>query len=235
MNAVSVIVAAIAPGVALMAYFYLKDKYVTEPIGMVARVFLYGVFLVFPVMVLQRGLHLWIGDSRAAAAFLVSGATEEFFKWFLLYYAVYKHREFDEPYDGIVYSAAVSLGFATLENVLYAWSLSADAATMLLRALLPVSAHALFAVMMGYYFGAARFSRTRERAFLASALLVPMFWHGLYDYLLQLAAHRWMWFVLPLMAILWIRAIWKMQLANDRSPYRPVHAHEDWKQRVLKS
>ncbi|KPD00870.1 Protease PrsW [Geobacillus sp. BCO2] len=69
---------------------------------------------------------------------------------------VYDHDEFDEPYDGIVYSASVSLGFATLENILYL--LANGVETAIARALLPVSSHALFSVIMGFYFGKAKFA-----------------------------------------------------------------------------
>ena len=50
---------------------------------------------------------------------LSTSLLEEFFKWFIVYYTAYLHFHFDEPYDGIVYGASVSLGFATTENILY--------------------------------------------------------------------------------------------------------------------
>ncbi|WP_249664295.1 PrsW family glutamic-type intramembrane protease, partial [Lysinibacillus sp. D4B1_S16] len=67
---------------------------------------------------------------------LFSSVVEEFFKWFVLLIAIYNHVEFDDPYDGILYGASISLGFATIENVLYLLSCGLDTAFM--RALLPV-------------------------------------------------------------------------------------------------
>src|SRR4051812_9613372 len=104
--------AGIAPGLALLSYFYLKDEYETEPVSVVLRTFLYGALLVFPIMFIQHVLeteHLIKSD--VIDAFLTSGLLEEFFKWFILFYAIYPHVEFDEPFDGIVYGAAASLGF----------------------------------------------------------------------------------------------------------------------------
>ena len=69
--------------------------------------------------------------------------------------------EFDEHYDGIVYGAAVSLGFATVENILYLFANGLESA--LGRAILPVSSHALFGVIMGYYLGKAKFSEGKEK------------------------------------------------------------------------
>ena len=33
------------------------------------------------------------------------GFLEEFFKWFILFFTIYQHVDFDEHYDGIVYGA----------------------------------------------------------------------------------------------------------------------------------
>ena len=48
-----------------------------------------------------------------------SAVTEEFAKWFVVFYTVYIHQRFNDYYDGIIYAVACSLGFATLENILY--------------------------------------------------------------------------------------------------------------------
>lgn len=89
---------------------------------MVLRVFLMGILMVLPVMIIQRGMMMWLGDNPYLEAILISGGVEEFVKWFVLYHIIYNHTEFDEPYDGILYAVAVSLGFATVENVLYAFA-----------------------------------------------------------------------------------------------------------------
>ncbi|MGY5190495.1 UNVERIFIED_CONTAM: PrsW family intramembrane metalloprotease, partial [Bacillus amyloliquefaciens DSM 7 = ATCC 23350] len=70
--------------------------------------------------------------------------------------SVYPHAHFDEHYDGIVYGASVSLGFATLENILYLFGHGVEHA--FIRCLLPVSFPALIWVFMGFYLGEARFS-----------------------------------------------------------------------------
>ena len=62
-----------------------------------------------------------------------------------------KIKEFDEPYDGIMYGVAVSLGFAAIENVLYVYMDGGGYQTGLLRMFTAVPAHAVFGVMMGYF------------------------------------------------------------------------------------
>ncbi|MDO7905097.1 glutamic-type intramembrane protease PrsW [Paenibacillus sp. JX-17] len=224
----SIITAAVAPGLALLTYFYLKDRYDSEPLHMVVKVFLLGFLVVLPVMILQRGLTLWLGDHPLISSVGISAGVEEFFKWFVLYHIIYNHTEFDEPYDGILYSVAISLGFATVENIMYAFAGHASFGYMLMRALLPVSGHAMFGVMMGYYLGRAKFSQGRKtRYFIIVSLVFPMFWHGIYDLILNTMTHYWVWFAVPLMAGLWYTGMGKVRRANNRSPFRFVKREEE--------
>lgn len=221
----SIATAAVAPGIALLTYIYLKDKYDAEPLHMVIKVFLLGFLIVFPVMIVQRGLSIWLGDHALVTAFGISAGVEEFLKWFVLFHMIYNHTEFDEPYDGILYAAAISLGFATVENVIFALASHASIGTLLIRALLPVSGHAMFGVMMGYYLGRAKFSSGwKSRKFLLYSLMLPLFWHGVYDWILDNVSQYWIWYIVPLMAFLWYGGIGKMVRANNRSPFRVTEA-----------
>ena len=226
----SVLAAAIAPGLALLAYFYWKDRYDAEPLHMVIRLFLAGVLIVLPAMILQRGLTIWFGESPLAFAFVVSAGVEELLKFFVLYHLIYNHTEFDEPYDGIVYATAVSLGFATLENVLYAFLQPTKFGTLMVRALLPVSGHALFGVYMGYSLGQAKFSTGKLIKYhLWMAVLLPLLWHGLYDFMMLTVPSGWMWVAVPFMFLLWYRGIRRVNHANAGSPFRLLKREEEVK------
>lgn len=226
----SVLAAAIAPGLALLAYFYWKDRYDAEPLFMVIRLFLSGVLIVLPAMVLQRGLTLWLGDSPVTFSFVISAGIEELLKFFVLYHMIFNHTEFDEPYDGIVYATAVSLGFATMENVLYAFLQPVTFGSLMVRALLPVSGHALFGVFMGYSLGRAKFTAGRpKRIHLGLAFLLPLLWHGLYDFMMLTVASEWIWVAAPFMLLLWFRGIRRVNSANAVSPFRWLHREEEVK------
>lgn len=226
----SIIASALAPGLALLTYFYLKDRYDQEPLHIIAKVFVLGVLIVFPVMILQRGMLLWLGDNPVVDSLLISAGVEETLKWFVLYHLIYNHTEFDEPYDGILYATAISLGFATVENILYAWYSHAAFGPMMIRALLPVSGHAMFGVIMGYYFGRAKFTDQKpEKTYLILSLLLPLLWHGLYDFILNTMTHYWLWFIIPLMVLLWYGGMGKISKANNRSPFRMIKREEEVK------
>jgi RsiW-degrading membrane proteinase PrsW (M82 family) len=226
----SLLAAAVAPGLALLAYFYWKDRYDAEPLSMVVKLFLTGVLIVLPIMIVQRALTLWLGESPFLFSFVISSGVEEFFKWFVLFHIIYNHTEFDEPYDGIVYSTAVSLGFATLENVMYAFLEPITFSSLLARALLPVSGHALFGVFMGYSLGRAKFAQGNQiRWNLWMAFLLPWFWHGLYDFLMMTVPQDWIWVIVPFMFLLWLRAIRNVNRANAVSPFRLLNRDDEVK------
>ena len=214
--------AGIAPGLALLSYFYLKDYYETEPISVVLKAFLYGVCLVFPVMFLQYILETeGIFTSDFDTAFVSTALLEEFFKWFILLFAIYQHVAFDEPYDGIVYGVAVSLGFATMENTLYLLANGVEHA--LTRAILPVSSHALFGVIMGFYLGKAKFTAVRSKYFLLAAFVVPFILHGVYDFILM-TQKMWMYWMLPFMLCLWWFGLKKVKKARVLSDFHAAKA-----------
>lgn len=210
---VAVITAGLAPGLALLSYFYLKDKYDAEPIAMVFRIFIFGAILVFPIMFIQYVLGVeGVFNHSFLQAFLRVALLEEFFKWFILFYTVYQHVEFDEQYDGIVYGAAVSLGFATLENILYLLANGVHFAVG--RALLPVSSHALFGVIMGFYLGKAKFAPRDKVKWILVSFLFPFMLHGIYDYIL-LSLNKWIYIMVPFMFFLWWFGLRKVKIAKS--------------------
>lgn len=226
MTAFSLLTAAIAPGVALLAYFYLKDLYESEPISGVAKMFVLGLLTVFPTMVIQRGMVLGFGNDPFFHAFVVSAGIEEFIKWFLVYYLIYRNFSIKHSYDGIVYATAVSLGFATMENVIFSLYYQPGIQTLITRALLPVSGHALFGVLMGYYLGKAKYNADREARYISFAILMPVIWHGMFDYILLQASSQWLWLMIPFMALLWARGLGKINRANRMPILKVVRKDE---------
>lgn len=221
---IGILSAGIAPGLALLSFFYLKDEFEPEPISFVFRVFIFGVLLVFPIMFIQYVLQTEnVFHSDFLYAFLSAGFLEEFFKWFILYYVVYQHAEFDEPYDGIVYGVSISLGFATLENILYLVSYGLEHAVG--RAILPVSSHALFGVIMGYYLGKGKFSVHAKNKWILLSFLLPFFFHGIYDYIL-ISFDSWLMFMFPFMIFLWWLALRKVKRARILSAKHHIEVNQ---------
>ncbi|TCN23018.1 glutamic-type intramembrane protease PrsW [Mesobacillus foraminis] len=218
-----IVTAGIAPGLALLSYFYLKDQYDSEPLSIVFRSFIFGSLLVFPIMFIQYVLDAEnVVQGVLFKPFLTMGLLEEFFKWFILYFTVLQHTSFDEPYDGIVYGASVSLGFATIENIFYLFANGLEYA--LGRALLPVSSHALFGVIMGYYLGKSKFAKESKKKWLLLSLLIPFLLHGSYNYIL-IMLEDWLLPMIPFMIFLWYLGLKKVKKARLLSAHHMQDSH----------
>jgi RsiW-degrading membrane proteinase PrsW (M82 family) len=105
----------------------------------------------------------------------------------------------------------VSLGFATAENLIYLISNGVEYA--LNRALLPVSSHALFGVIMGYYVSKAKFTLGSKWIWMILSILLPTILHGIYNYIL-LTQKSWLTMMLPFMFFLWCFGLKKLQMAE---------------------
>ncbi|WP_270179079.1 glutamic-type intramembrane protease PrsW [Alkalihalobacillus sp. CinArs1] len=209
------ITAGIAPGIALLCFFYLKHhQYESEPIRPVVRSFVFGAMLVFPVMVIQHGFKVeQFLQSPFSQSYIMSGLLEEFLKWFIFYFTVYIHLEFSDFYDGIVYGVAISLGFASVENVFFLFAYGIQEAWW--RALLPVSSHALFGVIMGSYLGRGKFSlQNKVLKWIILSLLIPVLFHGTYNYLILQFNTNMIYIMIPFMLVLWSIGLRKIKVAD---------------------
>jgi RsiW-degrading membrane proteinase PrsW (M82 family) len=185
------IACAVLPSLLLIRFFYKRDLN-PEPRRVLLATFLLGVLTIVPVLIVSIPGLLLMPDMvlhpAIAAAFMAFGLAalpEELFKFLVVVGYCSRHREFNEPMDGMVYGAIASLGFATLENILYVTG--GGLGTAVARALTAVPSHAFVGAIMGYYVAQWKFGPTSARAMnLILALFVPLLLHGLYDFPLML-------------------------------------------------
>ena len=218
---------SITPVFIVILYIYFKDRYEKEPKELLLYNFLLGGFvsiLITTVLYYVFNIILPLPDHTSVTqqltkAFCVVGFTEEFSKYLIVRYYAQTHKEFNEPFDGIVYAVVVSMGFAATENVFYV--LEGGYATALTRAFTAIPAHASFGILMGYYMGKAKFSEYKI-GFNLLGLLLAILFHGAYDFFLFIDFIPGIWvgaFISLIVAlILSRRAIKKHQL---NSHFRP--------------
>jgi len=126
--------------------------------------------------------------SYAWYAFIIVALSEEGSKFLVLRFYAYPQQTFKEPFDGIIYSVMIGMGFATVENLEYVHQFGLE--TGFSRFFLAIPAHASFAVLMGYPMGKAKFT-SRHRAWLmCQGLLIAVLFHGSYDFFLFLQQNR---------------------------------------------
>lgn len=153
-----VLMLAIAPGLFWLWFFARKDVYQPEPRRLLALTFVLGMVSTIPAAIVESifldDLELSSGAdfaSVAAAMLFVVGPVEELAKFAAVRIGAYRTRYFDEPIDGLVYSAAAALGFASLENLVY--MLEFGTAVILVRAPLSTLGHVVFSSIWGYALG----------------------------------------------------------------------------------
>ena len=214
---------ASAPVIIILVYVYIRDKYEREPLGLLLKVLLAGALTTIPILLVETWLSkfmVYFSGLQAAAynAFVVAAFTEEFFKFAALYYIIWRHKEFDEKYDGIVYAVFVSLGFALVENIMYVFQYGHEVAYA--RALTAVPVHAILGITMGYYFSLAKFYKKRRIVNFITALLMPILLHGIYDFILMSQHQMYLLIFIPFLFYLWRSGFKKMKELSDDSPYK---------------
>ncbi|HEX8041864.1 MAG TPA: PrsW family glutamic-type intramembrane protease [Chryseosolibacter sp.] len=205
MNVLQLVGLALAPGTAIILYIYLKDKHEREPLSLLLISFLYGVLSTVVTLIISWPLNAFVlldsGNllDEFYSAFFKVALVEEFSKFLFVRVVLFPNRNFNEPFDGIVYSVMVSMGFASLENVIYVFQYGFE--TGIWRMFTAVPAHATFAVLMGFFLGKAKFASTKRLLYMFVALLTATFFHGSYDYFWFIAQVKGMW------AGIWLGAI----------------------------
>jgi len=177
---------ALLPVALILYYIYKKDSR-PEPFKTLAITFLLGCATVLPACLAE---NFFATDNVFVENYCVVAPAEEFFKMLVVMLYIWKHKDFDDSYDAIVYCVMASLGFAAVENVMYVFSNENGLMVALLRAVLSIPGHTVFAVFMGYFVAVAKTHfyygrRGKQWACLAAALFTAVMVHGTYDFLLS--------------------------------------------------
>jgi len=177
---------ALAPGCAIILYIYLKDKHEREPLGLLLTSFFYGCISTIVTLSISYPVNILILTKEDDVihqffnAFFKVALIEEFSKFVFVRFILFNNKNFNEPFDGIVYAVIVSMGFATIENILYVFQYGFT--TGIMRLFTAVPAHAAFGILMGYFLGKAKFTHRKNIYLSLIALLIPTLFHGSYDY-----------------------------------------------------
>ena len=187
---------SVLPGIILFIIIWKCDRYEKEPPKLLLKLFLFGALTTISAAIIEvlfsdyifgfmnhQGILFLLLDN-----FIFVALTEETGKYLVLKKVTWKHPAFNYTFDAIIYAVAVSLGFATLENILYLVDEGFELA--IIRALFSVPGHVIDAIYMGYYYGLAKhaeafYDTTLKNKNLKKAFLVPVLIHGFYDFCLS--------------------------------------------------
>lgn len=231
MQNILLIVLAIFPGLLICYLIYLFDKYEKESRLPLAICFGLGVASAFPALKLEEwGDSLGINEHEGfwmlmLLSFVVIALSEELVKFIVLIAYPFQKKFFNEPLDGIVYAVVIGMGFATIENIIYAGRFGTG--TTIIRAFTAVPAHAIFAIVMGYFTGIAKFDKKNKLLNLGLGLGAAVLLHGIYDFFILQQYYEWLMvfatFTLLLSGFLASRLI---KIHQQSSPFKDITEEE---------
>ena len=130
----------------------------------------------------------------------IVGVTEELVKFLVVWIFAFHSPDFDEPIDGLVYSAAAAIGFATVENAMYAANMGFQ--VWIMRIFLSTTAHIMFAAIWGFELGRFRFEHRGHIVVLILSIGIAAFCHGLFN---TLVSHSYLWLlgIIFIAVVLW--------------------------------
>ncbi|MGE5342520.1 MAG: PrsW family intramembrane metalloprotease [Candidatus Omnitrophota bacterium] len=190
MNTLFLLILALVPCFILLFFILFMDRNEKEPLGLVIRLIILGALSVFLSALIEDVLESqgvpFDGKIPTAiyTSFLYVAWIEELCKLGVVLLLAWRHKDFNEENDGIVYAGSSALGFAMLENVFYVLSLGVNAG--LARAITAVPLHCFCGVLMGSYVGRAKFSPIKKarKWLIIKGFFLAVLIHGVYDALL---------------------------------------------------
>lgn len=181
-----------APAVFWVGYFYYHDRFKPEPLVLTGFSYLLGFLsgwlclraydLLVPIFNLSVDIDAIAGLNLSFLLYciLVVGLVEEVFK-FIPFRLMMLFSDFNEEIDGIFYSAAVALGFASFENIYYLPALTGSA--LFGRAIASPLTHTIFATIWGAWVGSRHVHRKPLWPVILGSIALAALLHGLYDFL----------------------------------------------------
>lgn len=183
------VVAVLIP-VPLVYLFYLRYFRTRAELSEHIEFFMYGILLAALIFLFHHILPFsgTIQDPLIRG-FLQAALIEKAGAWVLITILVYRVKSGLTMPHVITVAMLAGLGFATLENLVYAatmhWSV------IIIRSISSVHLHVLTCGLAGYYIGLSRFNewKVHKTSLLLKAFLLPFVIHGLFDASLMSGRH----------------------------------------------
>ncbi|MDA3937813.1 MAG: PrsW family glutamic-type intramembrane protease [Spirochaetia bacterium] len=169
---------------------------------------------------------LGFGINPFITHFLIVGPVEEFTKFLIFIFLAGMFQSIKEPRDGILQAVSVALGFALMENFLYA--LKYGVGVLLLRSILGVIGHSTYAAIWGFawsstVYTAEKNSKSPDRYYVLPSIIFASMFHGAYNTLLD---YNYVLFALLIKVITLGIFFLIYRFVRDNSPYKKYSLKE---------
>ena len=188
---------AVLPSVILLLFVVGRNKKRRNPTKLLVLLAVFGALSTIPAAIVEiigsgilyrTGLRSHDVMYHFIDCFFIVAMIEELGKFLCMIIISWKDKNFDHSYDGVIYGVCTSLGFATLENVLYIFR--GGIGLGFVRAVSAVPLHCACGVVMGYFYSRAkemsnRYDSAGSCGNLILAYISALGIHGLYDFVLS--------------------------------------------------
>jgi RsiW-degrading membrane proteinase PrsW (M82 family) len=187
------VVLAVVPAMIWLGVFYAQDRLEPEPKRFILGIFVLGALLAqaigMPVVRDVFRVQDWLPYNGPwfdiLGSILVVGFVQEYLKYAGVRLTVFGSHEFDERVDGIIYGAAIGLGFATMLHIDYVVGSGGVRLDVgVIRIVVDTLAQASFAGVSGYFLGRAKFE-DMPAWWLPAGVTLAAVLNGVVSFLLQ--------------------------------------------------
>jgi len=178
----------IAPVIALVLLILAYGGMEKKSWNLFLASFFFGLLAAIPMIVAFYYIrHNWLEHATSIRrilffAFGVVGFLAEFFKFLFLRYKIITNEAITKPFDGILYSVMISMGYASLAGIFffYEWDYTGQLSTVLYS--IPF-ANLFTGIILGFFIGMGKF---RKPAFIDSltGLGAAIFFQGFFNFCL---------------------------------------------------
>jgi len=199
---------ALLPSTIWLLWYLRKDKH-PEPNAMILKVFIWGMLVAFPAILIENAIIGLINITslsqivRIVLIFFVGVAlVEEALKFLVVKFRVLKTTHLDEPVDAMIYMIIAALGFAAIENILILTPLFGNNFVPTLgiafsRFIGATFLHVLASSIIGYYLALSLGKPSKKFPLLIHGFTLAVLLHGFYNiFIIRMEEN--FYFVIPL-------------------------------------
>lgn len=170
--------------------FYLKRDVKPEPKSEILKVFCLGMLFSLPAFLLEKfflDISFKLNLPLIFNIFISVAFVEEFLKFLVVKWGVFKSKELDEPVDIMIYIICAALGFAAAENLFLLMpfqELMFQELTKIsfLRFIGATFLHALSSGILGFFIGLSFFNKKERLKLIFLGLILATLLHGFYNF-----------------------------------------------------
>jgi|TARA_B110000263_G_C15223090_1_gene470910 RsiW-degrading membrane proteinase PrsW (M82 family) len=213
---IDLIISATIPPLLILLFIYRNDLYEAEPHKLLLKTFFIGFIITIPMVIIELITADIFKNILMYSVFGIA-LVEEGIKYLTLIYYNYPKKDFNEPYDGIIYSVVLTMGFALVENIIYVVGYDSGGDVALLRMISSIPLHATCGIVMGYFLGKSKIENKNKKQNMSLAIIIPIIIHGFYNYFIFIEIFAFSLIIVILGVVYSLKAI---KIHQKNSPFK---------------